>query len=76
MARAKHCNWKGTAARGVYKPSCAEGASVMGIPPMPGKPCPNCNRPVVHYRPKQKTATMADYLKWKKRRAVTVGGES
>lgn len=50
MSRAKSCNWRGLAARGVYKPSCLSGESVMGVPPRPGDPCPNCRRPVVHYR--------------------------
>jgi hypothetical protein len=69
MARAKSCTWKGTAARGVYKPACSI-TKVLGIPPRPGTECPGCGRPVVHYRPKQKSGGMADFLKWKKRRVA------
>ena len=72
MSKAKSCNWRGTAARGVYKPACSP-TKVMGIPPMPGKPCPGCGRPVIHYRPKpRKPATMKDYLEWKRKHAQTV----
>ena len=50
MSRAKSCNWRGLAARGLYKPSCLKGGSLKGVPPRPGELCPNCQRPVVHYR--------------------------
>ena len=65
MPRSKSCTWRGMVARGVYKPSCL-GESIMGIPPRLGAPCPNCGRPVIHWRPKKKKrASMKDYLKWK-----------
>lgn len=67
VARAICCTWKATAARGVFKPSCSI-TQVLGIPPRSGAECPGCGRPVVHFRPKQKPAGIADYLKWKKQR--------
>lgn len=41
------CVWRGTAARGVYKPSCGAGQGVMeGVSPRNGANCPYCGRPV------------------------------
>jgi len=69
VSKSKSCNWRGMVARGVYKPACS--TPVMGIPPRAGDPCPGCGRPVIHWRPKtQKRATMADYLKWKRKRSA------
>lgn len=44
------CAWQGTAARGVYKPDCTD-ASILGVPPKPGDPCPYCGRKCVPTKP-------------------------
>jgi hypothetical protein len=66
MARAKVCTWTGTAARGVYKPSCSI-TGILGVPPAPGAECPYCERPVAFPAKKGKTPTIADYKRWKER---------
>ena len=65
-----HCAWRGTAARGVYSAACRRGQHINGVP---SGTCPGCGRPIKHYVSKpRRTATLADYQRWKKKRAQTV----
>jgi len=48
----EYCVWRGTAARGVYRPDCGGGEGVMGVPPKPGTNCPYCGRHVGEPEPR------------------------
>jgi hypothetical protein len=59
------CTWRATPARGVYKPSCGAGQSVMEVPPRPGSNCPYCGRVVAQFIPnKARKATMEEYRRY------------
>jgi hypothetical protein len=61
------CLWKSSAARGVYYPSCTPNGH-MGIPPASDSPCPHCGKPVLKPGVRHRTASYADYQRWKAQR--------